>query len=506
MTAPRTLTLLALQALALAACPTRGPLNLGGGEDGGFVDPSGDGDLPDAPPLGPPCPAPAAPRRTDPCPTRGDCGLPSAARVNITGARTVLREFQVRVVLPAAIRAAAGPACDRLSFRTPANQWVPHFVTNCAMGEVWIRVPEVQPAGTVVALNYGGPTPVPAAQSYDDTFDRVPTAAAGLIGAWSFDEGTGTRSCPAAGGVAFDAYIHDNPFARGLGEVRRRPELWSREAPPSMLAPDNAAARFSRGQFSLNFERSDTIPDPRQPAVTRVDRLVNWRSDSNLTFRAANDQLTVGVWVYTETPANEFEDNFQTVICYGMPAHPRPPFQGAVLDGISIFNPWALFFRSDDANNTFLQGNTCVFPCINIDQYAHITTKRPFTREAFTRRWHFAAMTVDTTSRPHATRRSYFDGDAYEFPRDLNLFPEDTYCPGPPDARVCRYPPDTAIYYYDAPVVLGADLNAGEARLNLEGKIDDLFIIGRAAPPEEIRAYRERRKYSPDPVVATVAM
>lgn len=499
MRSSRTLTFLALQTLVFAACPTRGPIDLA-------VNDGGDGNLVDAPPLGPPCPEPTLPRRTDPCPIRGNCGLPSTARVNITGARSVLYEFQVRVVLPPAIRGAVGPMCDRLAFRTPNNQWVPHFVTNCAMGEVWIRVPEIQPTGTVVALHYGGSTGVPAAQSYDDTFDRVPLDAPDLLGAWTFDEGTGTRTCPAAGTVAFDAYIHDSPYARGLGEVRRRPELWSREAPPSLLAPNNPAARFSRRQFSLNFERSDTIPNPRMPTVTRVDRLVNWRSDSNIPFRMATEQLTVGLWVYTETPANEFEDNFQTVICYGMPARPRPPFQGAMLDGISIFNSWALFFRSDDADNSFLQGNTCVFPCINVDQYVHITTKRPFPRAAFTRRWHFVAMTVDTTTRPHATRRSYFDEETYEFPRDLNLFPEDTYCPGPPEARVCRYPPDTTIYYYDAPVVLGADLNGGEARLNLEGKIDDLFVLHRAASPEEIRAYRERRKYSPDPIMATVTM
>ncbi len=69
---------------------------------------------------------------------------------------------------------------------------------------------------------------------------------------------------------------------------------------------------------------------------------------------------------------------------------------------------------------------------------------------------------------------------------------------------MCRYPPDTSIYYYDAPIVLGADLNAGEARLNLEGKIDDLFILGRSVSPAEMQCFRERRRYSPDPVAAAV--
>lgn len=491
--------LLTTLAVALTGCPTRGILV----EPPRDVPLTGD-DVPiDRPPLGAPCPAPQAMMRADPCPGRVECGLPMRATVNVTGARAALTEFQVRVTLPPTVRGAVGAACDRMVFRAASGVWAPHFVTDCAMGEVWVRVPAIDPSGTALTLWYGGGVAVAAAQSYDDTFDRVPLRAVGLVGAYTFDEGTGTRTCPAGGTVPFDAYIHDNPFAQGLGEVRRRPELWSREAPPSLLAPSNPAAKFARNQWSLNFERSDAIIDPRNPSMTMVDRLVNWRSESNTPFKTASQQLTAGIWVYTETPANEFQDNFQTVVGFGMPFHPTPPFPGAVLDGISIFNPWAIFFRSDDADNSFLQGNSCVFPCINVDQYVHVTTKRPFTRDQFTRRWHFAALTLDTTTRPHATRRSYFDGDMYEFPRDLNLFPEDRYCP--PPTRVCTFPADTAIYYYDAPVVIGSDMNAGEARLGLEGKVDDFFVLNRAVSPDEMRAIRERRQYSPDPVTATVA-
>lgn len=490
-------------ASATAACPTRGPVNpyfLGAEGDGG----DGKDAAPDAnEPLGPPCTPPMAVRRTDPCPGRPNCGLPSQARVNVTGARSTLTDFQVLVTLPPAVRSAAGPACDRLVFRTMTGEWAPHFATDCAMGQVWVKVPTIQPSGTALTVHYGGSTAPMGAQSYDDTFDRVPLRAQGLVAAYTFDEGMGTRSCPAGGTAAgmtpFDAYIHDTPYGRSMGEVRGRlPALWSRDAPPSLLAPGNAAARFSRNQSSLAFERS-TAADPGNPMRTVIDRLVNWRTEANTPYAEASLQFTAGIWVYTETPANEFEDNFQTVVCAGMPERPRPPFPGATLEGISIFNPWAIFFRSDDADNTFLQGNSCVFPCINVDQYVHITTKRPFTREAFTRRWHFAAMTLDTTSRPHATRRSYFDGQMYEFPSDLNLFPEDTYCP----MGMCRYPPDTAIYYYDAPVVIGSDLNGGEARLGLEGKVDDFFVMSRAVSPDEMRAIRERRQYSPDPVTAT---
>jgi hypothetical protein len=53
-------------------------------------------------------------------------------------------------------------------------------------------------------------------------------------------------------------------------------------------------------------------------------------------------------------------------------------------------------------------------------------------------------------------------------------------------------------------VVIGADLNDGEAQLGIEGQIDDMFILSRSLSPDEMRAYRERRQYSPDPVTATV--
>lgn len=482
----------------LAGCPTRGSL-VPPGSDGGVV-PGQDAPPVDVPPLGAMCTPPMAAPRTDPCAGNPSCGLPRQARVSVTGARSTLTEFQVKVTLPASVRSEVGAACDRMVFRTAAGAWAPHFVTNCAMGEAWVRVPEIPAAGATLTLHYGGGAPVTAANSYDDTFDRVPTHAANLLGAWTFDEGTGTRTCPVVGTEPFDAYTHDTPVVRGTPEAVTPPALWSREAPPSLLAPTNAAARFSRNQWSLNFPRMQIIPDTRNPSRTMEGRIVNWRTQHVKPFQAANMQLTVGVWVYTETPANTFEDNFQTVICAGWPEHATPPYPGAMFEGSSIFNPWAIFFRSDDATNSFLQGNTCVYPCLNVDQYAHVTTRRPFTQEEFVRRWHFAAMTIDVTTAPHATRRSYYDENVYEFPRDLDLWPQETYCPG----GVCRFPPDTPIQYYEAPVVIGADMNAGEAQLGLEGKVDDLFVIARAVTPDEMRAYRERRAYSPDPVVATV--
>lgn len=489
---------LCLAALLVTGCPTRGSL-IPPGTDAS-VTPSGDQPRADVPPLGTPCtPVTAAPR-VDPCPMQPTCGLPTQSRVSVAGARSTLTDFQVRVTLPAAVRMAAGPACDRMVFRTAAGQWAPHFVIDCPSGEVWVRVPEITPAGATLTLYYGGTRAVPGANSYDDTFDRVPVRAVGLLGAYTFDEGTGSRTCPTVGTEAFDAYTHDTPFVAGTPELSAPPTLWSQESPPSLLAPGNPEARFQRDQWSLNFPRGNVIPDRQHPENTRVDRIVNWRSEHVMPFAAAAMQLTVGVWVYTETPANAFDDNFQTVVCAGWPEHATPPFPGAVFEGSSIFNPWAIFFRSDDANNSFLQGNTCVYPCLNVDQYAHVTTRMPFTRDEFVRRWHFAAMTVDVTTMPHATRRSYFDGAMYEFPRDLDLWPQGTYCPG----GVCRFPPDTPIQYYEAPVVIGADMNSGEAGAGLEGRVDDLFVIARAIPPDEMRAYRERRAYSPDPVTATV--
>ena len=112
------------------------------------------------------------------------------------------------------------------------------------------------------------------------------------------------------------------------------------------------------------------------------------------------------------------------------------------------------------------------------------------------------AFTVDTTTRPHTTRRSFLNERSYEFPRDLDLFPVETNCPL--GSGMCAWPPEAPIMYYPAPVVIGADLNDGEAQLGLEGKVDDFFVINRAISPAEMQAYRERRQYSADPITATV--
>ena len=47
-------------------------------------------------------------------------------------------------------------------------------------------------------------------------------------------------------------------------------------------------------------------------------------------------------------------------------------------------------------------------------------------------------------------------------------------------------------------------MNDGEPQLGINGTVDDLFLIGRAVSADEMAAYRERRQYSADPVIATV--
>jgi hypothetical protein len=489
-------------------------------------------------PTAPPCPAITPTPRTDPCATRGsDCGFPSTASVSVTGARSPLTEFQVRVTLPANVRSAVGTACDRMVFRTATGLWAPHFVTDCAMGVVWVRVPSIAPTGTTLTLRYGGATALAEANSYDDTFDRVPTRAANVLGAYSFDEGVGARTCPSVGTAPFDAFINQDPYRTGHPEIQGpAPALWSMEAPPSVLAPTNPNARFRRDQRSLNFPLAQIV-DPAQPdAGATRGRPINWRSPSAAPFNTARDQLTVGVWVRPLSPSNAFEDNFQTVVCFGMPDLPArarhwmlPETDQRVIDN-AIFNPWAIFFRGDGADDTLYQGNTCVEPCLDVIQYAHITTTEPQTGTNFVNRWHFLAFTFDRTTTPHTTRRSYYDDRTYSYPAELELFPQDrVYCPTPLSFAACNpaegrpttcsvpcqplcpgghgpciNPPDAPIAYPPAPVVLGADLNDGIAQLGIEGQIDDLFILNRAVSPDEMRAYRERRQYSPDPVVATV--
>lgn len=547
--APRSIAL-ALLLGGLSACPTRGrlePLNMTLLDDGGIalIDSAGqDVQTPpaDAPgadvPVLPTCPAPMAPTRADPCMGRGtDCGLPLSARVSVTGARAALTEFQVRVELPAMVRGAIGTACDRMVFRTAEGAWAPHFVTDCAMGVAWVRVPVIAPTGTTLTLRYGGSTSFAAANSYDDTFDRVPTRAANILGAYSFDEGRGSLACPSAGTTPFDGYIHQDLYRTAHPEVvGADPILWSNESPTNPLAPTNPEARFRRGQSSLNFPLS-VVRNPKQPdAGTSRSRLINWRSRTPAPFNTARDQLTVGIWVRPLSPANAYEDNFQTVVCFGMPDQPArarhwmlPETDPRIIDN-AIFNPWAIFFRGDGADDTLFQGNTCVEPCLDVIQYAHITTTEPQMGTAFVNRWHFIAFTFDRTTMPHTTRRSYYDERVYNYPSQLELFPQDrVYCPNPLSFAACNpadgqprtcnvaceplcpgghgpciYPPDAPIAYPPAPVVIGADLNDGEAQLGIEGQIDDMFIIGRSISPDEMRAYREHRQYSADPVVATV--
>lgn len=455
-------------------------------------------DVPSDRPTVPGCPT-VTTTRTDPCPGVTSCGLPSSATVRVTGATSTLTEHQVQVTLPPSVRSAVGSACDRMVFRASGGAWAPHWVQDCAMGTVWVRVPTIAGGtATTLTLHYGGSTAVAAANSYDDTFDRVPLGARDLLGAWTFDEGTGATTCPSAGAVPFDAYIHYTPYNDPQTDVTTRPELWSTEAPPSIL---NASARFTRGQHSLNFPRHPVTPEA---GVMSPNRLVNWQTRSAAPFNTATRQLTVGLWVYAINPANTFGDNFQTVVCQGMPelsVRQSVMPDANVIDN-SIFNSWAIFFRSDNDEDTYFQGNSCVAPCTHVDSYAHITTREPLPRAAFAGRWHFLAITVDTTTRPHATRRSYYDGQSYQFPTDLDLFPEDVYCPMGPGH--CNWPPEAPIQYYPAPIVLGADMNDGEPQLGLEGRVDDLFIINRAISPDEMRAYRERRRYTADALSVTV--
>ncbi len=520
--------------------------------DGGTMPPTDGGPMPvdSGVTPGPPCTPYVAPPRTEPCAGNPSCGLPSRVQVQVTGNTTALEEYQVKVTLPMAVRTAAGPACDRLVFRTMDNAWAPHFVTNCAMGEVWVRVPRMAAnATTLLTLHYGGGTAAAAAQSYDDTFDRVPYRAQGVVGAYTFDEGTGQRTCPAVGPTPFDAYVLDLRYQAQHPELPSpSPPLWSMESAPSILAPTNTAAKFTRNQRSLNFGTVvvrqpvtledggvSRLPDGGVETMPITYRPVNWRSASSAPFNTARQQLTVGVWVRPLSPSNAYLDNFQTVVCYGMPDQPtraafwRLPETNPQIENNSIFNPWAIFFRGDAVDDTLYQGNTCVEPCLDVIQYAHITTTEPLTSNNFINRWHFLAFTFDATARPRTMRRSFYDGQQYEYPQTLGLFPETgTYCPSTmrvgdcpvlednntplprtaqcpmgcarlcPPGQPCINPPEAPIQYPPAPVVVGADLNNGSAELGIEGQVDDLFIMSRAISPEEMRAYRERRQYSAD--------
>ena len=543
---------LALGSLAalLLGCPTRGTLEPLGDDAGPSTDNGRPitSDVPaDSGPPRPMCPTPTATMRVEPCAGNPSCGLPQSATVQVTGNTAALDDYQVEVTLPANVLSAVGSTCDRMVFRAADNAWAPHFVTNCAMGKVWVKVPRMAAnATTTLRLHYGGSTAVAAAQSYDDTFDRVPTRAQGVIGAYSFDEGTGDRTCPAAGSTPFDAFLFNDRYSptahpKELAAGATPPTLWSNEAPLSALAPTNPAAHFTRSQRSLQFGTASRAT----PEGMLTDWApVNWRSATSEPFNMARSQLTVGVWARPTTSASSnVNTEFSTVVCFGMPdlaaraAFWRlPPTDPRMIDN-SIFNPWAIFFRGDGPDNTLFQGNTCVEPCTDVINYAHITTTNVLTRADYVERWHFMAFTFDQTARPHTVRRSYYDDRVFNYPQQLELVPQTRfYCPNPlsfarcnpntergeridcpgtmtniPDAGSngcaplcpdghgpCIDPPDAPIMYPPAPVVIGADFNDGNAELGFAGQIDDMFILNRAISPDEMRAYREHRQYSAD--------
>ncbi|MBL8604371.1 MAG: hypothetical protein JNK72_20770 [Myxococcales bacterium] len=583
----RSLFLPGLVASALAGCPTRGslaplgedagpepredatvtpqdngpPPDLGFSPDGAVILPdipdtgptpdtgnvTDTGNPVDAGPARPACRPITAAARAEPCAGNPSCGLPSRATVQITGNTAALEEYQVQVTLPSTVLSAVGSSCDRMVFRTSDNAWAPHFVTDCAMGKVWVRVPRMMAnATTTLTLHYGGSTAMAAPQSYDDTFDRVPTRASNVIGAYTFDEATGDRTCPTVGTTPFDAFVFNEHYSPSLrpkefASGATVPALWSTEAPNHPLAPNNANARFRRSQSSLSF---GTARRATVEGMLTDWAPINWRSLTPEPFSMARTQLTVGIWARPTTPASSnVNTEFSTVVCFGMPdlaarsAFWRLPATDPRMIDNSIFNPWAIFFRGDGPDNTLFQGNTCVEPCTDVINYAHITTTNVLTRAAYVDRWHFMAFTFDSTTRPTTTRRSYYDERVFSYPADLELFPQTRfYCPNPlsfarcnpdtergeridcpgtmmnipgagpngcaplcPDGHgPCINPPEAPIMYPPAPVVIGADFNDGNAELGFAGQIDDFFIMNRAVSPDEMRAYRERRQYSAD--------
>ena len=261
--------------------------------------------------------------------------------------------------------------------------------------------PEIQPAGTVVAMNYGGATPVPAAQSHDDTFDRVP-AAANLIA-----RGPSTRA-PAPASALSAARRRLRRAASTTATLRLRfrwrcaaaLSLEPRGAAP-MLAPDNAAARFARA-VSLNFERSDTIPtrgSPPSPASTARQLAQRLQPPS-----APPTTSSPSAWVYTRRRANEFETTSRRSSVTACSAHPRLPSRARSSTASRIFQTLGALLP---ARTTRTTPSSRATPASSPASTSTSTPTSP--RSALHPRGLHpplapAAMTVDTTTRPHATR------------------------------------------------------------------------------------------------------
>jgi hypothetical protein len=336
---------------------------------------------------------------------------------------------------------------------------------------------------------------------------------------------------PRRGHVPFDAYIHQTSTDAPPSGRRRPPAaLERRRAPSRRSTPRRAFAQPALAQLP---QRAMVLNPPGSRRGQPRDQLA-----LGLVGALQHRARTSSPWACGCGPSRRpthYERQLPDggLLRHARPGHARAAFwrcrrpTPASIDN-SIFNPWAIFFRGDGEDDTLYQGNTCVEPCLDVMQYAHITTTEPLTGSA--------SSTAGTSSRSPSTpprgrtpcAAASTTASTYELPADARASSRETgtYCPSTlrfgdcnpcskataaahravPDGLRAPVPPGQALHQPPGgahrsirpPRWSSAPTSTTAAQLGIEGQVDDLFIMSRAISPEEMRAYRERRQYSAD--------
>lgn len=212
------------------------------------------------------------------------------AAVSIANGGQGLSDFQVLVVLDTAARIAAGQlrsdAGDlRFTDASGAVQlpyWIESGVGTSAT-RVWVRVPALPGAGTATILAWFGNPGATGASSVTATFLReIGGTQPPLVGAWSFDEGTGGTSADASGKGNDGALLNGPAWADGV-------------AGKALVFDGSDAVEVPNNGSVFNLTSSWAIVAWAKPAAagtdTRADPIV-WKLANN----GGNEDTLVLAW------------------------------------------------------------------------------------------------------------------------------------------------------------------------------------------------------------------
>ncbi len=413
------------------------------------------------------------PPPTDPCGMPGaTCSLSGRNMVRFAGGSSG-DNVQVRVDLPAAwVGMSLRADCSDLMFREMDGTWAPHWVEDCmATGgpRVWVRVKRLDAtAGATLSVFHGG-NALPAAQSFDRVFDRVPEKDPALMGAWTFDEGMGaaTRHLGPAARFWYAPQGSTDPAVAISGSSSLTAAIWG---PPGVGWGTRRDVGFTTGHSFKSVDRTTfRVPGSETPHPDRG--------------------ITMGIWFKTNCMPNQIGatgDCNRTTVDWATPISLGAPEGWGNGNGSDIFNPYALFIWQSGPDRSRLQGNTCHGPCMVEGDYNHIASDREYLDRELTGSWHFLAMSYDVATQE---RHLFFDGE------DLPLH----HCDPPMDTRICdwflnRVISTGAVTFTPAPLTIGSDFNNGVDGLSINGWLDDAFILNRMANAAELQAFMERRQ------------